>query len=241
VAAPAIGICAALERVRWGPWEETVAMAPRSYARAVQRAGGLALLLPPDEHAVDDPDRLLDRIDALMLAGGSDIEPAVYGEKPHAETGLTWPERDNFEVAILKRAIEREMPVLAICRGMQMLNVARGGTLEQHVPERIGHEDHRKVAGRYGDHAVRLEPGSRAARAAGADRLEVFSHHHQGVGELGEGLVESGWSESDELVEAIEIPGEPYALGVLWHPEEDAESPLIASLVEEASKRAGVA
>jgi putative glutamine amidotransferase len=240
VAAPAIGICAAIERVRWGPWEETVAMAPRSYGRAVNAAGGLALLLPPDESAIDHPDPLLDRIDALMLAGGSDIEPAVYGAKPHAETGLTWPERDNFEVAILRRAIDREMPVLAICRGMQMLNVARGGTLEQHVPERIGHEDHRRVAGRYGDHEVRLDPGSRAARAAGAERVKVFSHHHQGVAELGQGLVESGWSEGDDLTEAIEIPGEPYVLGVLWHPEEDRESPLVASLVDAARQKASV-
>jgi putative glutamine amidotransferase len=240
VAAPAIGICAAIETVRWGPWEETVALAPRSYGHAVQRAGGLALLIPPDERAIDDLDQLLDRIDALMLAGGSDIDPAIYGEARHPQTGLIWRERDLFEVAILRRALEREMPVLAICRGMQMLNVARGGTLEQHVPERVGNEDHRKVAGTYGRHDVRLEPGSLAARSAGSEALSVFSHHHQGVGELGDGVVESGWSHGDDLVEAIELPGDSFALGVLWHPEEDADSPLISSLVEEAGKKAGV-
>lgn len=215
-------------------------MAPRSYGLAVQKAGGIAFLLPPDESATGDPDKLLDRVDALMLTGGSDIDPATYGAEKHAETGLTWPERDSFEVAIARRALEREMPVLAICRGMQMLNVACGGTLNQHVPDQIGNESHRKVAGIYGEHEVRLEPGSRAATAAGGEQLKVFSHHHQGVAELGEGLVDSGWSHDDDLIEAIEKPGDGYVLGVLWHPEEDADSPLISSLVEEAKKMAGV-
>jgi putative glutamine amidotransferase len=235
VATPAIGICAAVERVHWGPWEETVTFAPRSYAAAVQAAGGLALLLAPDAAAMEDPDPLLDRVDALMLAGGSDIEPDTYGAEPHPETGTTWPERDDFEVTVLRRAIERRMPVLAICRGMQMLNVARGGTLDQHVPDAAGHEGHREVPGTYGEHEVRLEPGSLAARAAGGEELRVFSHHHQGVGEIGEGLTASGWSAGDEVIEAIELPGEPYVLGVLWHPEEDPESPVIGSLVEAAA------
>ncbi len=236
---PVIGICAAVERVRWGPWEETVTLAPRSYATAVQRAGGLALLLAPDESLVEDPDPLLDRLDGVMLAGGSDIEPGLYGADPHPETGQTWPERDRFELALTRRAIEREIPVLAVCRGMQLLNVARGGTLDQHVPERVGHSDHRHTPGTYGDHEVRLEPGSLAAEAAGAEGFAVRSHHHQGVEELGEGLVESGWSAADELLEAIELPG-AYALGVLWHPEEDPDSRLIGSLVEAATERAGV-
>lgn len=236
----AIGICAAVERVRWAAWDETVTMAPRSYATAVQKTGALAFLLPPDEAAIADPDRLLDRVDGLMLAGGSDVDPATYGAEIEAETKGVWPERDAFEVALVRRALEREMPVLGICRGMQMLNVACGGTLAQHLPDRLGgDESHRHTPGTYGDHEVALEPGSQAARAAGRERLGVKSHHHQGVGLIGEGLEVTGRSVPDDVVEAIELPGRRYALGVLWHPEEDVESSVIASLVDAARSEVG--
>jgi putative glutamine amidotransferase len=240
MSAPAIGICAAIEVARWGAWEETVNLTPRSYATAVQAAGGIALLLPPDEERTADPDPLLDRLDGLMLAGGSDVDPASYGAAPHPETGTVWPDRDRFELALMARAIEREIPVLAICRGMQMLNVGRGGTLDQHIPERTRHEGHRAVPGVYGEHEVRLTPGTQAARAAGAEQLSVFSHHHQGVEKLGEGLEVTGWSLDDDLIEAIELPAEPYALGVIWHPEEDRASSVIPSLVEAARQRASI-
>jgi putative glutamine amidotransferase len=234
VSTPIIGICAAVERVRWGPWDDFVTMTPRSYVRAVQAAGGLAVLLPPDDAAAEDPDVLLDRLDALLLAGGTDVDPAAYGARPHPELGNTVPERDRFELALAHRALERELPLLAICRGMQMLNVACGGTLVQHVPEVVGHEEHRHTPGQFADHEVELETGSLVARAAGADRLAVKSHHHQGVDELGESLVASGWADGDGLVEAIEDPGRRFVLGVLWHPEEDESSRLIAALVEKA-------
>jgi putative glutamine amidotransferase len=234
VSTPIIGICAAVERVRWGPWDDFVTMTPRSYVRAVQAAGGLAVLLPPDDAAAEDPDVLLDRLDALLLAGGTDVDPAAYGARPHPELGSTVPERDRFELALAHRALERELPLLAICRGMQMLNVACGGTLVQHVPEVVGHEEHRHTPGQFADHEVELETGSLVARAAGADRLAVKSHHHQGVDELGESLVASGWADGDGLVEAIEDPGRRFVLGVLWHPEEDESSRLIAALVEKA-------
>jgi putative glutamine amidotransferase len=209
-------------------------MVQRTYPAAVQRAGALALVLPPDESVRDNPDALLDRVDALLLAGGSDVDPGSYGAAPHPETGVVWPERDRFEIALARRAIEREMPVLGACRGMQMLNVALGGTLHQHLPEVIGTDRHRHTPGRFGDHEVTLEPGSLASRAAGGDRFVVKSHHHQGVAELGDGLVATGWSPEDGLVEAIELPGERYVLGVLWHPEEDEASRVIASLVDAA-------
>ena len=215
-------------------------MAPRSYSHAVQRAGACALLMPPDPRAESDPDTFLDRIDGLLLAGGSDIDPASYGADPDPETRGTWPERDAFELALARRALEREMPVLGVCRGMQTLNVACGGTLIQHLPDVVGHEQHRHTPGTFGDHEVRLEPGSLAAAAAGAEQITVKSHHHQGVDQVGEGLVASGWSvEEADLIEAIEVPGGGFALGVLWHPEEDVRDRVIGALV--AAARTGVA
>jgi putative glutamine amidotransferase len=236
--APAIGICAAVERVSWGVWDGyEVTLAPRGYVSAVQRAGGLALVLPPDEVAVDDPDLLLDRVDGLLLAGGADIDPASYGAEPHLETRGTWPERDAFELALARRALERDIPLLGICRGMQLLNVALGGTLDQHLPESLGHSAHRTIAGTFSEHHVRLEPGSLACEAAGVEGFVVWSHHHQGVEALGRGLRVSGWAEEDEIVEAIELPGRRFALGVIWHPEEDPDSRLIGALVDAARTR----
>lgn len=232
---PAIGICAAVERVSWGVWEGyEVTLVPRSYVRAVQRAGGLGIVLPPDEAAVADPDLLLDRVDGLLLAGGADIDPASYGAERHPETVGTWPDRDAFEIALARRALARDMPVLGICRGMQLLNVALGGTLDQHLPESIGHGVHRAVGGSFGEHHVRLAPDSLACAAAGKEGFVVFSHHHQGVEQVGDGLRVSGWSADDDLVEAIELPDKRFALGVVWHPEEDPDSKVIAALVEAA-------
>jgi putative glutamine amidotransferase len=236
MSAPAIGICAAIERVSWGVWDGyEVTLAPRAYVTAVQRAGGLAIVLPPDEAAVADPDVLLDRVDALLMAGGADVDPGSYGAESHAETRGTWPERDRFEIALARRALQRDMPVLGICRGMQLLNVALGGSLDQHLPESIGSEAHRTVAGTFSQHQVRLEPGSLACAAAGGtEGFMVFSHHHQGVDRLGDGLRVSGRSADDDLIEAIELPDRRFALGVIWHPEEDPGSRLIAALVEAA-------
>lgn len=231
----AIGICAAIERVSWGVWDGyEVTLAPRAYVRCVQRAGGIAIVLPPDEGAIEDPDVLLDRIDGLMLAGGADIDPASYGAEPHPETKGTWPDRDAFELALARRALERDMPLLGICRGMQLLNVALGGTLVQHLPETLGAETHRTVAGTFSEHHVRLEPDSLACSAAGVESFVVWSHHHQGVDRLGADLKVTGWSAEDDLPEAIELPGKRFALGVVWHPEEDVDSKLIGALVEAA-------
>ena len=210
-------------------------MVQRTYPAAVQRAGALSLVLPPDESAELEPDALLDRIDGLLLAGGADIDPAGYGAERHPEMGITWPERDRFEIAMVRRAIERVMPVLGACRGAQILNVALGGTLHQHLPDVIGTDVHRHTPGVFGDHEVRLEPGSLAARAAGSERTPVKSHHHQGVREVGKGLRTTGWATEDDAVEALEDPRCPFVLGVLWHPEEDEESQLIKALVREVS------
>jgi putative glutamine amidotransferase len=233
---PVIGICAAIERVSWGVWDGyEVTLAPRGYVSAVQRAGGVAIVLPPDEAAVADPDLLLDRVDALLLAGGADIDPAGYGAaETHPETRGTWPERDRFELALARRALQRDMPLLGICRGMQLLNIALGGSLDQHLPESVGNDVHRTLAGTFGEHRVRLAPGTLACRAVGGEGARVFSHHHQGVDRLGEGLTVSGWSVEDDLIEAIELDERRFALGVIWHPEEDEDSEVIAALVEAA-------
>jgi putative glutamine amidotransferase len=232
---PLIGICAAVEQARWASWDLVVTMAPQTYPAAVQAAGGIAAILPPDPVATADPDVLLDRIDGLLLAGGSDIDPATYGADPDPETAGYRAERDEFELALLRRALERDMPALGICRGMQMLNVACGGTLDQHVPDRLdGDPLHREVPGTFSEHGVELVPGTLAARAVGGGHATIKSHHHQGVGALGEGLQVSGYSATDRVVEAIELPDRSYALGVLWHPEEDMYSKVISSLVDAA-------
>jgi putative glutamine amidotransferase len=234
---PVIGICSAIETARYGPWEALCDLVPRGYSLAVQRAGGLALLLPPDDAVAEEPDGLLDLLDGLVLAGGADVDPGSYGARPHPETGATRPERDRFELALGHRALERDLPLLGICRGMQMLNVASGGTLEQHLPERTGSEAHRHSRGSFSDHSVRIAPGSLTSRVVGGDSTAVLSHHHQGVAELGEGVEATGWSDGDDVIEAIELPGRRFALGVLWHPEQDERSRVIGALVEEARGR----
>jgi putative glutamine amidotransferase len=233
---PVIGLCAALERASWGVWSTEAHLLPREYSDAIQRAGGIALILPPDPRATEHPEELLDLLDGLILAGGTDVDPAAYGAERHPATVNTNPERDAFEIALAQAAIARDLPFLGICRGMQVLNVARGGTLLQHLPESHGHEDHRRNPGSFdgADHDVRLDAGTLAARAAGEERHRTFSHHHQGVDAVGDGLVVSGHSDLDDLPEAVELPGNRFVLGVQWHPEVDEASGLIASLVEEA-------
>ena len=233
---PVIGICASMEQARWGAWDVVANLSPRSYSLAVSRAGGLPLVLPPDDVSAESPDELLDLVDGLMLAGGADVDASSYGARPHPETAVTWPERDRFELALGHRALERDIPLLGICRGMQMLNVTAGGTLDQHLPDRVGHEDHRHTPGVFADHSVRLDEDSLARRVVGELSAAVKSHHHQGLDELGEGVRASGWSE-DGVIEAIELPERRFALGVLWHPEEDETSRVIGALVEEARAR----
>jgi putative glutamine amidotransferase len=234
---PVIGICAALERAQWSVWDQPAALLPLAYVEAVQRAGGLVAMLPPDPLLAHDPQQALELIDGLILAGGADIDPASYAQPAHPETVGTVPERDAFELALALGAIERDMPVLGICRGMQLINVACGGTLVQHLPERFGHEEHRRVPGSFdgAEHDVILTEGSLAARAAGEVVHMSKSHHHQGVDRLGEGLLVSGTSMLDELPEAIELPDASFVLGVQWHPEADLASSVVGALVDAAA------
>jgi putative glutamine amidotransferase len=235
-----IGVCTALEEARFGVWDgiDTLLL-DRQYVDAVQRAGGIAVMLPPDPEVTADPDRVLDLLDGLILAGGRDVDPAAYGAEPHPATDPPRAERDAFEIALARRAMERDIPLLGICRGMQVMNVARGGTLVQDLPEHVGDERHRRTLGTFegNDHPVRLDDRSLAAAAAGETRHPTLSHHHQGVDRVGRGLEVCGWSDDDDLPEAIEAPGLRFALGVQWHPEADPQSRVIAALVEAARGR----
>ena len=235
MARPLIGVCAAIERASFGVWsDEPATLLPLSYSRAIHGAGGMMAMLPPDRRASEDPGELLDRIDALVLGGGADIDPDSQGVEAHPETIGTNPDRDRFEIALALGALERGMPLLGVCRGMQVLNVACGGTLDQHIPDRLGHEIHRPVPGAWAEHEVRIEPGSLAAEAAGTERLTVKSHHHQGIDRIADKLTATAWATDDETVEAIESGDGGFALGVLWHPEEDATDAIIPALISRA-------
>jgi putative glutamine amidotransferase len=235
MARPLIGVCAAIERASFGVWsDEPATLLPLSYSRAIHGAGGMMAMLPPDRRASEDPGELLDRIDALVLGGGADIDPESQGVEAHPETVGTNPDRDSFEIALARGALQRGIPLLGVCRGMQVINVACGGTLDQHIPDRLGHEIHRPVPGAWAEHEVRIEPGSLAAEAAGTERLTVKSHHHQGIDRIADKLTATAWATDDETVEAIESGGAGFALGVLWHPEEDATDAIIPALISSA-------
>jgi putative glutamine amidotransferase len=226
---PIIGITAYAEEATWGVWTLPAALIPLSYVRSVELAGGRALLVPPSEDGVEET---LDRLDGLLFSGGADIDPDLYGAEAHPTTLGTRPERDRAELALLTAALERDMPVLAVCRGSQVLNVALGGDLEQHVPERVGHEGHKEVSGTFSEHAVEPVPGTCLAPLIG-ERAVVKSHHHQGYGRLGRGLREAARAD-DDTIEAIEDPARRFAVGVLWHPEEGDDARLFEELVEQA-------
>jgi len=238
VARPVIGITTYVTPAKWGHWELEAALVPADYVRAVERAGGRALLVPPSDDGVDET---LDALDGLILSGGSDLDPELYGQEAHAETSDVMRDRDTAELALLEAALERDMPVLAICRGSQVLNVARGGDLVQHLPDVVGDEKHKHTPGAFADHDVSVEDGSRLASVLG-EGAPVKSHHHQGLGKVGEGLRVVAHAE-DGTIEAVEDPTRRFALGVLWHPEAGEDARLFEELVREAeqyrSARAG--
>jgi len=238
VARPVIGITTYVTPARWSNWELEAALVPADYVRAVERAGGRALLVPPSHDGVEET---LESLDGLIFSGGSDLDPELYGQEAHAETSDVVRNRDTAELALLEAALERDMPVLAICRGSQVLNVARGGDLVQHLPDVVGDEKHKHTPGTFADHDVSVEDGSRLASVLG-ERAPVKSHHHQGFGRVGEGLRVVAHAE-DGTIEAVEDPTRRFVLGVLWHPEAGEDARLFEELVREAeqyrSTRAG--
>ncbi|GAB2787816.1 gamma-glutamyl-gamma-aminobutyrate hydrolase family protein [Amycolatopsis magusensis] len=228
---PLIGLTTYLERTSFGVWETEAAVLHGGYVEAVTRAGGVPLLLPPVGfgHA-----ELASALDGLVLVGGADIEPSRYGQEPHPTT-VTRPARDEFEFALLDRALAAGLPVLGVCRGMEVLNVAFGGTLTQHLPDRLGSSEHQPAVATFGLTDVRLAEGSRAAAILGG-QTKCRCYHHQAVEELGEGLQAVGWA-ADGTIEAVEVPGERFVLGVQWHPEQDLDDfRLFAALVGQAGK-----
>jgi putative glutamine amidotransferase len=230
---PIIGICPVRERARWSFWDQIAYLVSGSYVHAVQKAGAITVILPADERA---PGRLVELIDGLLLIGGADIDPATYGAKRDPATEATYPERDAFEVAMVHWALERELPVLGICRGMQILNVALGGTLLQDLAAPDGTNIHRRRLGGFEDteNHVALDDGSLVARAAGTGVHIAHCHHHQAIDAVGEGLVVTGRAIEDGLPEAIEAADGRWVLGVQWHPEAEDTSAILAAFVTAA-------
>ena len=227
-APPVIGITTYLTPASWGAWELEAALVPADYVRSVAAAGGAPLLVPPGA----DLEVTLGVVDGLVFTGGSDLDPELYGADSHPETSGVIRERDDFELSLMRLALERDVPMLAICRGSQVLNVARGGDLEQHVPDRVGTESHREVPGVFSEHGVDVVDDTRLASVL-ASSDPVKSHHHQGFGDLGEGLRVAARA-PDGTVEAVEDPSRQFAVGVLWHPEAGEDLSLFEALVTEA-------
>jgi putative glutamine amidotransferase len=230
---PLIGITTYVTPARWGSWDEEAALLPVSYVQSLDRAGARPVLIPPSEDGVEET---LAALHGLVFSGGADLDPDLYDQDPHDQTFGVQPERDRAELALLSGALECDMPVLAVCRGSQVLNVARGGDLVQHLPDVVGDERHKHTPGTFADHDVTLEAGTRLASLLG-ERVPVKSHHHQGFGRVGDGLRVAAHAE-DGTIEAVEDPSRTFALGVLWHPEAGEDQKLFEELVSAAREYA---
>jgi len=229
---PIIGITGELEAARWGMWVREAVLSPVSYVRAVERAGGAPVVLPPVPP--DSVPALIDGMDGLLFTGGRDIDPSLYDEQRHDETDPPNHRRDRFELALMRAAIDADVPFLAIGRGLHLLNLARGGTLIQHLPDKLGHSEHRPDAVKLSPHEIQLSGESRLGRLLGSV-ITPQAGHHQGLNRMGSGLLEVGWASRDQLVEAVELTGHRFAIGVQWHPQEGDDPRLIAALVVEAA------
>lgn len=239
---PVVGLTTYLERAKQGVWDVRASFLPQQYFDSVTASGGVAVLLPPQPSPQAAADAVLDGLDGLILTGGLDVQPELYGAERHPLTDPARPDRDDWELALLRGARERGIPVFGICRGLQLINVAAGGSLHQHLPEALGTERFRVGGGVFADNTVVVDAGSRLAGLVGDGELSVKSYHHQGVDRLGAGLVVTARTD-DGLVQAFEAPGDAYLVAVQWHPEENSEDRrlflgLVASAAEHAVRRA---
>jgi gamma-glutamyl-gamma-aminobutyrate hydrolase PuuD len=237
-APPRIGLASYLTQARFGAWEMPSALVPAGYVEGIRLAGGLPVVFPPTPEGAREAATLLEAVDGLVLIGGGDLGADLYGAEPHPQTQPRDELRDRFELSLLEAARVADMPVLGICRGMQLLNVASGGSLDQHLADSHDGAMHRPEPGSFATHSVGLESGTRVGQLLG-DEVAVQSTHHQGIAAVGEGLVPAGRA-PDGTVEAIEDPEAFFCVGVLWHPEEEPASggaPLFRGVVEAARAR----
>jgi putative glutamine amidotransferase len=218
---PVIGLTTYRQQAQTGVWDVEAAFLPAVYLNAVTVAGGIAVLLPPQAMTPQIVDRVLDGLDGIIITGGRDVDPRRYGQDPHEATDPPQEQRDAWEDALLEAAIRRELPFLGICRGLQVLNVARGGTLHQHLPDVVGHSRYNAGGGRFTVNTVHVDGDSELGGLLGRDELAVKSYHHQAVDALGDGLRITARSE-DGVVQAVEFDAVPFGVAVQWHPEEDA-------------------
>jgi gamma-glutamyl-gamma-aminobutyrate hydrolase PuuD len=232
---PRIGLTTYVEEARWGVWDRPAVVLPHSYVASVVAAGGVPVVLPPAASGPGAAAAALAGVDALVLTGGADVAPALYGAEPHPRTQGARPDRDDWEVALLRLALDADLPVLAICRGAQVLDVALGGTLHQHVPDVVGHVGHQPEPAVLGTTQVRLSPGSLTASILG-EEAKVPCYHHQAVHRLGDGVVAVGWAD-DGTIEALEVPDRRFVVAVQWHPEDGDDPRLFEALVAAALSR----
>ena len=232
VAPPVIGLTTYRQQARSGVWDVPASFLPAVYLEGVTRTGGIAVLLPPQPVDGAIAEQVIGRLDGLILTGGKDVDPAAYGQQPHPATEEPANERDEWEFALLRAALDRRVPVLGICRGPQVINVALGGTLHQHLPDVLGHSGHRVADATFASHTAHIAAGTRLNRLLG-DSIATRCYHHQGIDQVGAGLIAS--ARCDGVIEGIESAGENFVVGVQWHPEENLDDlRLFAALVEAA-------
>lgn len=232
---PVVGLTTYLDRAKFGVWDVRAGLLPGQYIQGITAAGGIAVLLPPQPVTPEIAARVLAGVSALVVTGGRDVDPLAYGQAPHSETDRPDGARDAWEFALLSEALRRGMPVLGICRGAQVLNVALGGTLHQHLPDVIGNTGHRAGNGVFTPMPVRTVPGSRLAELLG-ETCQVQCYHHQAIAEVGAKLRVSA-RDDDGVIEAIELPGEDFVLAVQWHPEESPDDLRLFAAVVQAAVR----
>jgi putative glutamine amidotransferase len=228
---PIIGITGELEAARWGNWIREAVISPVSYTRVIERVGGTPVVLPPVP--TDSVPGLIAALNGLLLTGGRDVDPALYGESRHHETDQPDHRRDRFELAMIRAAIDADLPFLAVCRGMHVLNVARDGTLTQHLPDRLGNDSHKPDPVKMMAHDVQISAASRIGRALAASEARVSGAHHQAINRIGVGLLPVAWT-PDQVIEAVELQGHRFGVGVQWRPEEGNDLRIFEALVAAA-------